>query len=167
MDHCFVRLPQYFPSGNKTAHAVLDTLNPAFRQNFDNISPATIMNDRCDIGATGGTRLRPALARGAGLRRNGCCNRDKLLPSPFVRLQARHRRFDGPARLCVPTANEPGSRGIHRASRARRKIGTRRGRTRRPASDSSIVQFLYRQHQRSTAPSPAPAKTGANVMPAF
>jgi hypothetical protein len=36
----------------------------------------------------------------------------------------------------------------------------------RPAT-SSIVQLLYHQHQRSTAPSPAPAKTGASVMPAF
>jgi hypothetical protein len=76
MDHYFVRLPQYFPRGNKTDPAVLDILEPAFCQNFDNISPATIMNSRCGIGATG------------GLRRNRRCNRDELLPLGFVRLQA-------------------------------------------------------------------------------
>ena len=74
------------PDRQETDHATLDTLNPAFRQSFDNISPVTIMNDRYGTGATGGTRLRPALARGAGLRRNSRRNRDKLLPRKFVRL---------------------------------------------------------------------------------
>jgi hypothetical protein len=39
-----------------------------------------------------GLRLR-------GLRRNSRRNRDKLLPRRFVRLQARHKRFDSPALL--------------------------------------------------------------------
>jgi hypothetical protein len=72
VDHCFAQLLRYFPRGNKTDPAALDTLNPAFRQNFDNISPATTMNDRCGIGATGVERaFGLALRASAGLRRNG------------------------------------------------------------------------------------------------
>jgi hypothetical protein len=39
MNHCLVPLPRYFPRGGKGDFATPDTLNSAFRQNFDNISP--------------------------------------------------------------------------------------------------------------------------------
>jgi hypothetical protein len=41
-----------FPARQKNGPTVLGILEPAFCQNFDNISPATIMNSRCGIGAT-------------------------------------------------------------------------------------------------------------------
>jgi len=86
-----------------------------------------------------------------------------------VRLQACHSRFDGPARL---VSQQLMNLAVGAAARLRRcwlaakeelaavELGDR------PAT-SSVVQLLYHQHQRSTAPSPAPAKTGASVVQAF
>jgi hypothetical protein len=50
-----------FPARQKNGPTVLGILEPAFCQNFDNISPATTMNSRCGIGAT--RRGRGGLSR--------------------------------------------------------------------------------------------------------
>jgi hypothetical protein len=42
----------HLPCGNKADITARKILGPAFRQNFDNVSPGSIMNSWCDIGAT-------------------------------------------------------------------------------------------------------------------
>jgi len=39
MNHCFARLLQYLPRGNKADLTTLKILDSAFRQNFDEVSP--------------------------------------------------------------------------------------------------------------------------------
>jgi hypothetical protein len=40
------------PRVNKVDGATLETVNPPFRQNFDEVLPDALMNDLCGIGAT-------------------------------------------------------------------------------------------------------------------
>ena len=51
MDHCFARL-FHLPRVNKADVDMLEMVDPAFRQNFDEVSPDALVNNQCGVGAT-------------------------------------------------------------------------------------------------------------------